>query len=73
MTGSMQTWPAEIFDRLPLLYNTLAQYRPDLEVLFVPRLPAQVAHQSDQPPHRGDLPVADVFQDGCQHQPRGVR
>ncbi len=25
---------AEIFDRLPLLYNTLVQYRPDLEICF---------------------------------------
>jgi len=28
-TGSMQTWPAEIFDRLPLLYTTLAKYQLD--------------------------------------------
>ncbi|MGE0707397.1 MAG: hypothetical protein AB7N76_04395 [Planctomycetota bacterium] len=35
VTGSMSTWPAEIFDRLPLLYQTLSQYRPDLEVSFV--------------------------------------
>lgn len=35
VTGSMQTWPAEIFDRLPLLFNTLASYRPDLEVSFM--------------------------------------
>jgi hypothetical protein len=34
VTGSMSSWPAEIFDRLPLFYNTLSQYRPDLEVLF---------------------------------------
>ncbi len=34
VTGSMSHWPAEIFDRLPLLYNTLSQYRPDLEVCF---------------------------------------
>jgi len=34
VTGSMSSWPAEIFDRLPLLYNTLVQYRPDLEVCF---------------------------------------
>jgi hypothetical protein len=34
VTGSMQRWPFEIFDRLPLLFNTLAQYRPDLEVSF---------------------------------------
>ena len=34
VTGSMASWPAEIFDRLPLLYNTLAQYRPDLEICF---------------------------------------
>jgi hypothetical protein len=34
VTGSMAQWPAEIFDRLPLLYNTLAQYRPDLEICF---------------------------------------
>lgn len=34
VTGSMQTWPFEIFDRLPLLYQTLSQYRPDLEVSF---------------------------------------
>jgi len=34
VTGSMARWPYEIFDRLPLLYQTLAQYRPDLEVCF---------------------------------------
>ncbi len=34
VTGSMSSWPGEIFDRLPLLYNTLSQYRPDLEVCF---------------------------------------
>lgn len=35
VTGSMQSWPFEIFDRLPLLFNTLASYRPDLEISFV--------------------------------------
>ena len=25
----MASWPFEIFDRLPLLYNTLSQYRED--------------------------------------------
>ena len=35
VTGSMASWPFEIFDRLPLLYNTLAQYREDLEICFV--------------------------------------
>jgi hypothetical protein len=35
VTGSMQHWPAEIFDRLPLLYQTLSQYREDVEVSFV--------------------------------------
>ena len=35
VTGSMKTWPFEIFDRLPLLYNTLSQYREDLEICFV--------------------------------------
>jgi len=34
VTGSMASWPFEIFDRLPLLYNTLAQYRPDTEICF---------------------------------------
>ncbi|MBI4147660.1 hypothetical protein HY490_00040 [Candidatus Woesearchaeota archaeon] len=33
-TGSMQTWPAEIFDRLPLLYQTLSKYKPDIELSF---------------------------------------
>lgn len=49
VTGSMASWPFEIFDRLPLLYNTLSQYRPDLEVCFaaigdgaVDRWPLQV-------------------------------
>jgi hypothetical protein len=49
VTGSMQSWPFEIFDRLPLLYNTLAQYRDDLEISFaaigdaaVDRWPLQV-------------------------------
>lgn len=35
VTGSMSSWPYEIFDRLPLLYQTLSQFRPDLEVSFV--------------------------------------
>ena len=34
VTGSMASWPAEIFDRLPLLYQTLAKYRPDAEFSF---------------------------------------
>jgi len=34
VTGSMSSWPAEIFDRLPLLYQTLSQYKPDLEICF---------------------------------------
>jgi (2Fe-2S) ferredoxin len=35
VTGSMQHWPAEIFDRLPLLYQTLSQYREEVEVSFI--------------------------------------
>jgi len=35
VTGSMASWPFEIFDRLPLLYNTLSQYQEDLEICFV--------------------------------------
>ncbi len=35
VTGSMAEWPFEIFDRLPLLYNTLSQYQEDLEICFV--------------------------------------
>ncbi len=49
VTGSMASWPAEIFDRLPLLFTTLAQYRDDLEICFaaigdarVDRFPLQV-------------------------------
>jgi hypothetical protein len=49
VTGSMADWPFEIFDRLPLLYNTLSQYRDDLEICFaaigdaaVDRWPLQV-------------------------------
>jgi hypothetical protein len=34
VTGSMASWPFEIFDRLPLLFNTLSQYRPDVEICF---------------------------------------
>lgn len=34
VTGSMASWPAEIFDRLPLLYQTLAKYRPNTEFSF---------------------------------------
>ncbi len=34
VTGSMAHWPAEIFDRLPLLYQTLSQYRQDVAVSF---------------------------------------
>jgi hypothetical protein len=49
VTGSMASWPFEIFDRLPLLYQTLSQYRDDLEICFaaigdagVDRWPLQV-------------------------------
>jgi len=49
VTGSMADWPFEIFDRLPLLYNTLSQYRENLEICFaaigdaaVDRWPLQV-------------------------------
>ncbi len=49
VTGSMADWPFEIFDRLPLLFNTLSQYREDLAVSFaaigdvaVDRWPLQV-------------------------------
>lgn len=35
VTGSMSHWPFEIFDRLPLLYQTLSQYREDVEISFV--------------------------------------
>jgi hypothetical protein len=49
VTGSMADWPFEIFDRLPLLYNTLSQYREDLTIAFaaigdasVDRWPLQV-------------------------------
>lgn len=34
VTGSMAHWPREIFDRLPLLYQTLSQYRQDVEISF---------------------------------------
>jgi hypothetical protein len=34
VTGSMQRWPFEIFDRLPLLFNTLSQYKPHVEISF---------------------------------------
>lgn len=34
VTGSMADWPFEIFDRLPLLFNTLSQYREDLAICF---------------------------------------
>ncbi len=33
-TGSMADWPAEIFDRLPLFCQTLAKYKPDVEIMF---------------------------------------
>ncbi len=34
VTGSMSDWPRQIFDRLPLLYRTLAQFKPELEISF---------------------------------------
>jgi hypothetical protein len=34
VTGSMAHWPREIFDRLPLLYQTLSQYREDVAISF---------------------------------------
>jgi hypothetical protein len=49
-TGSMSDWPAEIFDRLPLFCQTLAKYKPDVEISFsvigdayVDEYPLQVA------------------------------
>lgn len=33
-TGSMIGWPAEFFDRAPLLYQTLSQYKQDVEIAF---------------------------------------
>jgi len=49
VTGSMASWPFEIFDRLPLMFNTLSQYRPDVAISFaaigdakVDRWPLQV-------------------------------
>jgi len=49
VTGSMASWPFEIFDRLPLMFNTLSQYHPDVEISFaaigdakVDRWPLQV-------------------------------
>jgi hypothetical protein len=33
-TGSMSDWPREIWDRLPLLCQTLAKYKPDVEISF---------------------------------------
>ncbi len=54
VTGSMARWPYEIFDRLPLLYNTLAQYREDVEISFIAigdggndRYPLQVTQFAD--------------------------
>lgn len=34
VTGSMSTWPGEIFDRLPLMYQTLCKYKDDVEIAF---------------------------------------
>ena len=34
VTGSMSAWPGEIFDRLPLFYQTLAKHRPGMEIAF---------------------------------------
>jgi len=34
VTGSMCEWPGEFFDRAPLLYQTLSQYKPDVEISF---------------------------------------
>jgi hypothetical protein len=34
VTGSMATAPGEFFDRAPLLYQTLSQYKTDLEICF---------------------------------------
>ncbi len=44
VTGSMASWPFEIFDRLPLLFNTLSQYREDLEICFAAIGDAAVDH-----------------------------
>ena len=61
VTGSMQHWPFEIFDRLPLLYQTLSQYREDLEVSF--------AAIGDATCDRWPLQVTD-FASGLELEPR---
>ena len=67
MTGSMANWPFEIFDRLPLLYNTLSQYREDLEICFaaigdagVDRSPQHLAKHVLQHPDHVLLPLLVV-------------
>ena len=34
VTGSMAQAPGEFFDRAPLIWQTLSQYRPDMEICF---------------------------------------
>lgn len=34
VTGSMADWPALIFEKLPLLYNEVVRYLPDVEISF---------------------------------------
>jgi hypothetical protein len=34
-TGSFKPWMKGVYDRVPLIYQTLVQYRPDVEVCFV--------------------------------------
>ncbi len=34
VTGSMSEWPATFFEKLPLLYNEVKRYLPDVEISF---------------------------------------
>lgn len=56
-TGSMQTWPAEIFDRMPLLYQTLSGYQQDTEVSF--SVIGDASLLGNEPTDRWPLQVCD--------------
>ena len=70
-TGSMATWPGEIFDRLPLLYQTLSKYKPDVELTFSVIGDANSDVWPVQIPHFGQGPTLDDYLKALQPEGGG--
>lgn len=70
-TGSMQKWPAEIFDRLPLLYQTLSKYKDGIEMSFSVIGDAKSDQWPTQISNFGKGPTLDDFLKGLSAEGGG--